>query len=540
MFLLKKHNEKELFYQVGDSPITIIPYMAKALLDNQIINKEILRLCNDYRYKSYRLMEKYEYIYDDFLRNFPLEYEMELRKVIGILNIAFERRIVCGNDKNEKKIIEDIRLEVNKIIIRGWQSLYNLLKRFSGESIDVLQICPILSIGILQDGGQKEINDIPIILMMGSLLDINFLNTKYIYKYMEDSMVLYRLNKQDYTVFSKENFLKDVFLLEQCRRIRGKHFSYLVGKSLIDIYYGNIEGLPSVSTTMALTESELGFIGSKFNNKNLKIRTIDIDYLIAQYLMSIGAVEEKFKDGDKNKYFETISVNKSLIKEKELTETVISGLITNLLIKNIRDNREYHLENREEKLYYRVEELEEENEKLRQDMPSLKNTIKNLEFENKKLRNQYKKNLERENILLKSERDNLLEEINSLKDSLYSLEESIFKDDYKEAEDQYEEVEIGDINGIIIGGYSKLHREIEDEIPSLSFIETDNESYDTNILLNKDYIFIYTSHISHSLYYKTVNVCRAKKLDFFYINSSSVNSIKKDIRRAIEKKTSKK
>lgn len=533
MFLIDKSGELGNIYEVGEKSITLIPYLAKALLDNLIIRKDLLALCHEYRYASYKLMKKTEFLYEDFLKNFPLDYEMEIRKVIGILNIAFDRRIYNGKTQYERYLSLELMDKLNNLMIKGWSNINNKLRKQVGDQVDLLDMIPILRLGILSDGNQREINEIPVYLMLGAYYNIDYQNKIYFNKYMEDSMVLYRLNNQDYAVFSKENFLKDKFLLAQCKRIRSKYFSYLDNKSLIDVYYSHIDDYPDISTTMALTESELGFIGSKFDDKNLKIRPIDIDYLIAQYLMSVEAVEEKFKSGDNNKYFETISVDKSKIDEKNLTGTVISGLITNLLIKTIKDNREYHLDNREEKLYYRVEELETENEVLQEGQSGYEKQIDQLEFQVGKLRNEYKANLERENIRLEKEKLSLEEELEAIKRQLMALENMVLRQDQTEDEEVHVLSNYQDLNGIMVGGYNKLHREIEAEVPSLLFIDADNDNYDTNILLNKEYIYIYTPYISHSLYYKTINVCRSKKLNVVYINETSVDGIVRNIYKNI-------
>ena len=53
--------------------------------------------------------------------------------------------------------------------------------------------------------------------------------------------------------------------------------------------------------------------------------------------------------------------------------------------------------------------------------------------------------------------------------------------------------------------------------PSLNILDGHQESFDEQILLNADMVLLNTSNMSHSLYYKVIDVLRKNKIPFDYV-----------------------
>ena len=70
---------------------------------------------------------------------------------------------------------------------------------------------------------------------------------------------------------------------------------------------------------------------------------------------------------------------------------------------------------------------------------------------------------------------------------------------------------------------------------TFKYLEGDNNNFDTNILNNIDYVFIYTNYMGHSFYYKLINKCKNIDANIYYINSTSPGYVKKEIFNLINK-----
>lgn len=82
-------------------------------------------------------------------------------------------------------------------------------------------------------------------------------------------------------------------------------------------------------------------------------------------------------------------------------------------------------------------------------------------------------------------------------------------------------------NIVIVGGAPTWQAKIKTAYPSIKFI--DNVNFDETIIKNADIICIFYGYLSHSLYYKVINVARKNNIDTKYIKSNNTKLVSIEI-----------
>lgn len=127
-----------------------------------------------------------------------------------------------------------------------------------------------------------------------------------------------------------------------------------------------------------------------------------------------------------------------------------------------------------------------------------------------------------------SEYENDRQELIALREFAYKLENEAPEDISISVEDMKKE--IADKNYFIIGGHINWINKLKAEFPKWTcVVPSDYKTVDAKSLENKDMIFFFTDHISHSAYGKIIAAARERKLPFSYLHGVNMEQIIKQI-----------
>ena len=70
---------------------------------------------------------------------------------------------------------------------------------------------------------------------------------------------------------------------------------------------------------------------------------------------------------------------------------------------------------------------------------------------------------------------------------------------------------------IIIGGHINWRNNLKKKYPSISVMDGHLETADFSVLKNMDFVFLNVSNMSHSVYYKVINILRNSTTPFDYL-----------------------
>ena len=135
--------------------------------------------------------------------------------------------------------------------------------------------------------------------------------------------------------------------------------------------------------------------------------------------------------------------------------------------------------------------------------------------------------LAEENKQLKEQLDSEHTELVALRDHVYSLTE----EDNVRDETLVEEMkaDLKDLRIIIIGGHSNWRQKMKQEFPDWVYIDASvSGTLEASIVDSADHVYFFTDSISHSTYYKYMNVVKEHGVDFGYIHGVNIeNTVRK-------------
>lgn len=83
--------------------------------------------------------------------------------------------------------------------------------------------------------------------------------------------------------------------------------------------------------------------------------------------------------------------------------------------------------------------------------------------------------------------------------------------------------------GIIIGGHPQFNIKLKKLAPYFKYIAPDQLNFDTDIITKDSIVFFITGYLSHSLYYKCINVARERQAKIAFLNQSNIDLTMKEI-----------
>ena len=215
----------------------------------------------------------------------------------------------------------------------------------------------------------------------------------------------------------------------------------------------------------------------------------------------------------------------------------IVTLLFYMLIENLKDSRSFYFENNSETQFNELmrssreitalkEEISEKDKIIsdnQQYIEALKSQIDNLTSELSKDTKDAVKPLMGEIKMLRTEVSKLqqrldeelekTQELNRLREFVFAIQQG---EDIVPKEVSLEEL-IKDKTIYIFGGHVNWRTKLKAKYPTLTVLDGHNTSFDEKQLLNADIVLMNTSNMSHSLYYKVVDVLRRNKITFDYL-----------------------
>lgn len=179
-------------------------------------------------------------------------------------------------------------------------------------------------------------------------------------------------------------------------------------------------------------------------------------------------------------------------------------------------------------------EEDSDNSALQSELEMLRKKVHSLESDNKNLRMNVtdKRRIESEVKELREQIQAANSELAALRNYAYNMTE----EDAPVSEESVSDMKkkLSDLRIVVIGGHSNWISKIQKEFPDWIFVNPKaSGSTDASIVDNADYVYFFTDTISHSNYYKFLNVLREHKLVFGYIHGVNVEKNIRDIYRDI-------
>ena len=168
-------------------------------------------------------------------------------------------------------------------------------------------------------------------------------------------------------------------------------------------------------------------------------------------------------------------------------------------------------------------------ETLIAEIDTLHRAIHQYEGEVKELKNEIKefRRVIEENKQLKEQLDSEHDELSALREHVYNMTE-----DY-EATDS---VSVDAMKGylrtlkiIIVGGHSNWRQKMKQEFPDWTYIDASvSGTLESSIVDKADHVYFFTDSISHSTYFKYMNIVRDHDVNYGYIHGVNIkNTVRK-------------
>jgi len=208
-----------------------------------------------------------------------------------------------------------------------------------------------------------------------------------------------------------------------------------------------------------------------------------------------------------------------------------------LLVKNLVGTKQFYYENNNETLFSQVSVYREENERLIEELEEAKKKAKQEKAQSELLRRQI---VEKTQYLSKDEKELLKpyqEEISLLRKQIASLETALEEEREKDSElhalrefafeAKSEYVSTGSKTSlpnlikqkklVVIGGHIEWRNKLKAKHPNIIVVDGHSAGSDFGMLANADMVLLNVSNMSHSVYYKAIDILRGNKIRFDYL-----------------------
>lgn len=301
------------------------------------------------------------------------------------------------------------------------------------------------------------------------------------------------------------------------RREYGKLNSY---RDVLDSEFEDIEEFGIILENMfIINKFDVNYL---FNDSNF----LNIDEIILSYI----------KSSNKN------------LDSKVILQTVINGIFIKSLLNEYKRSRTLYFENSQETLFFKINSLEDKLSNIEKEKADVLAKANSLEQYNEsfaqiltKQKNDLNKKHKSEVSTLQSRiielEDQLSSEkkyrneLNELREYLFKVNNSYVPSDSKKTLDYY----LARNNIIIIGGTKDWRRKFREKYPEFRTLNGFNETFDTNILSNYDYVFFYTGFMNHATYYRAINFIRSHNIKFGYIGKTNMELVEDELVDELQK-----
>ena len=116
-------------------------------------------------------------------------------------------------------------------------------------------------------------------------------------------------------------------------------------------------------------------------------------------------------------------------------------------------------------------------------------------------------------------------ELADLRELAYNLENNLFYDDNNE---QATETDIKfpyspKLRTVIFGGHDSFLREIRQKLPDVTYVSTRLYNFDPSIIRNADVVWIQNNAISHSQYWRAIDIAKKYNVQLRYFTYASAH-----------------
>lgn len=489
-----------------DNKIETDIYVILALSVNEKLYSKIDKIYSQKQAVYYRYFKESSYYQDLCIITLPTKPQEYARKIAGIL--------CYSNDNNRVDIIIGL-------IKKGYKIIWNYVKKNNPVKPSKL-VNKLISYTGEENASENQIN---YMLMVALYLTVNGygnwdhedtynqelqkelefhlsnLATSYV-KYSDEALVEIETELQSL----RTKYLPDGFKQGKMTYLLG----HLVQKDYSAAGYEKNYLYDDVNHMLS-KQGHMKYIATIGNILNA--------YLINNQTL-VNSITVNRKDVDRI-FAHYIYAKRNNINESEEKIFIIQSLFMSALAREYNKTKHMYLETSQEELLSRLDKKEKEIEKREISLTKLEEEItsenKQLKQQNEYIQNSYRK-LEKKIADLETK----LQKNQINKQELYGLREQFFKQNQNQniennlqLDDVIKAIECHDL--IFIGGHSSLHHKLRDHLPNCRFIEVEDLNLDFSFIDSYSTIFVYTSYLSHSLYYKAMNALKRSDCEICYL-----------------------
>ena len=115
---------------------------------------------------------------------------------------------------------------------------------------------------------------------------------------------------------------------------------------------------------------------------------------------------------------------------------------------------------------------------------------------------------------------------------LYALREFLFRFD-REAElaEETAEVDLSNVKAVVLGGHSRWQSRMKSLLPGFVFIPPDSDRFDTSLVKNADFVFVYANYLRHKIYYRAIQAVDRAKI--YFLSQQNEDLVLNEIRKVV-------
>lgn len=496
--------------------INIREFMIIALGTNEKLHAEIDKVYETNPHLYYRTYRESDFVDDEFFQLFPTVDFLHIKRVTGIVQVAYQEENLQPIHNLIKKGYNAIYRYVTKHKVADYSYIMKLILR--GRTLEEIKEQEIMN-GIVIATYLLNLSKKPVINQTEVLewLTIN-------YKHMLN-MVIGLHNPYTEQIKQKRT---DVDRWMKELRVKDAHFN--VGNildNIIDNEANQIlrdKGMDPLkvpgelfrmvrSTTFSMGKQSpvIGFLSGL-------LKIIGIPEALYSKTLSKQEYEKYFAQF-------TYLCETNNIPQADRFNLMIAGLIFAGVSKEYEETRNNSLKEVEEQNYYEIEKNNEKHQQIIQEVKQKESRL-NIQFvvqkeSNQKLEEQNEQ-LEREVARLKQELEKRAEndkELIALRNFVFEQKEATTPEETVES-DEKERLSAYDI--VIIGGSAPWTKAMKNHFPNFSYIGANAVNSDLSLLNRKGvHVFFNTATNSHTQYERVMKVMRQNENPFYYLNENA-------------------
>ncbi len=482
--------------------INSIVFFIEAITSEKLLRKEIDKIFLRDKAKYYLLAKKSKYYNNIFFTEGDIFKEEYSRKLLGII------------EANNKKEVDD-KNPIFYLLKKGWPDLYNYIKK--NDPINFMKVYENFLLTRLNIYSDDKFNAVLFITLF--LVDYfkkevieneAFFKTIETLKLREDNNSKYQFKYKNLSQNSIINSKEKLKIAENELGIEIKQPWDIFDTEKENIYYKFIDAFSFIFDAENLSFASL--------TNNITLTKKDI--------IEIGAA-----------YYN----NNNDLNKESLTHFISAAVILKSILKSYKQTKRYYFKNNKQTMYVEIEAKKLEFEKIKEKNIFLESKNKKLKDEIEYFKKNYKESLEREIIELQQKNKKKLEEISKLREDnkeLVRIREALFE---RENENEnYDNENLGSlpdtVKCMIVGGHENWQNKLKKEFPdNFKFIYGDSKNIDHRIFDKISCVFFYVDcKMSHTTYYKIINICKKQDIPFFYLNNTEVNVVKNEISKKMK------